>query len=317
MTMINCILFSKDRAMQVDATLQSFFVHCQNPENAVINILYACSNEQHEHQYLQLSETWGKSQQVKFTRERNFRKDFLNLLNPFHRISFQNLSFKLLMMKDLRITRRLRRLIAVPHTNALVLFLVDDTIFTSEFSLTEISSALTTNPDTLGFSLRLGKNITHSYMLRRDEVQPIFNAVGNNILKFRWIDADMDFNYPIEVSSSAYRLVDIISSLISVPFDDPNFLEGGMNVNKAKFLSTHPNLLCYTLSVAFCNPINVVQTVSPENRRGEEVHYSSTELASLFDQGKRINIDPFHHFIPNSCHMELKLEFNKFKAAHE
>jgi|WetSurMetagenome_2_1015567.scaffolds.fasta_scaffold314572_1 hypothetical protein len=314
MEKINCILFSKDRAMQVDATLQSFFIHCLDPENVKITIFYTCSNSQHSKQYTQLKQDWNNHPQVTFYEEKRFHKDFLDILNPFPKWSFNNLIYKLLLFADPRITKRLQNFIPKPRTDALVLFLVDDTIFTSEFLLKEINSALDANPDALGFSLRLGKNINHSYMLRRDEVQPVFNAAGNTFLKYKWIDGDMDFGYPLEVSSSVYRLVDVIASLISVPFNNPNYLEGGMNLNKTKFIASRPNLLCYSISKAFCNPINLVQTVSIQNRRAENVEYSTNELASLFDQGMRVNIDPFHHFVPNSCHMELKLVFNQLKG---
>lgn len=303
--------------MQVDATLRSFFNHCQDPDNAKITVLYAYSNEQHAKQYEQLTQDWEKYSQVIFCKERHFREDLLNILNPFSKLSLNNLQYKLLLFTDRRIAKRLHHFVAIPRSDAVVLFLVDDTIFTSEFLLKEISTALATNSDALGFSLRLGKNISHSYMLRRDEIQPIFNEVGSTLLKFRWTDGDMDFGYPLEVSSSAYRLVDVISSLTSVSFSNPNYLEGGMNLNKKRFLTSRPNLLCYPISKAFCNPINLVQNVSLENRRAEQVQYSTDELAALFDQGKRISIASFHHFIPNSCHVEANLIFDQAKVIYE
>jgi len=302
--------------MQVDATLRSFFARCLDPENAAVTVLYTCSNAQHNRQYQQLIRDWNKYSRITFAKEKEFRKEFIDLLNPFSKLRFKHFSFKLLMLGDSRISRCLKKYIAIPRTDSIVLFMVDDAIFTSEFKLAEINTALMTHPDVLGFSLRLGKNITHSYMLRRDETQPIFNLAGKNIQSFRWTDGDMDFNYPLEVSSSVYRLTDVISSLIGVHFTNPNLLEGGMNVNKVRFLASRPNLLCYSSSVAFCNPINIVQTVSLENRRGGQVQYSSNELADLFDQGKRIDIDSFYHFVPNSCHMEVDLSFFQNEAIH-
>jgi hypothetical protein len=315
--MINCVLFSKDRAMQVDATLRSFFARCLDPENAIVKVLYTCSNAQHSRQYQQLIRDWNKYPRITFFKEKDFKEDFITILNPFLKLSFRNFSYKLLMQGDSRIARRLKKYIAIPRTDSIALFLVDDAVFTSEFKLAEIKNALIAHPDVLGFSLRLGKNITHSYMLRRDEVQPTFNFVSENILKFRWTDGDLDFNYPLEVSSSVYRIEDVISSLIGVSFTNPNLLEGSMNINRTRLLTSRPNLLCYSSSVAFCDPINIVQTVSLENRRGGQLRYSSNELADLFDQGKRINIDSFYHFVPNSCHMEVDLSFFQNEAIHE
>lgn len=307
--MINCILFSKDRAMQVDATLRSFFVHCLDPENVRVSVLYTCSTIQHEKQYTQLIQEWKIKPKLRFIKEKNFRKDFINILNPYHNHFFGNLTYKLLLIEPNRIARRIQLYFSLPYTDEIVMFLVDDSIFTSEFNLSKISSAISANPDALGFSLRLGKNVTYSYMLRQDQKQPLFFEIGGNIQKFNWVDSEMDFNYPLEVSSSIYRTVDIINSIIGSHFSNPNFLEGVMNVNKYKFASSHPNLLCYKNSVAFCNPINIVQTASLENRRGDQFQYSSDFLAVLFDQGKRVDIDIFHHHVPNSFHVEIDLVF--------
>lgn len=314
---IKCIIFSKDRAMQVDATLRSFFTHCEDSKNAAVTVLYTCSNGQHRRQYQQLIQVWKKYPEITFYKEKQFRKDLIAILNPYSKLSFKNIAYKLLILGDPRIARRLKKFIAVPSTESTVLFMVDDTIFTSEFNLAEISAALMAHPDVLGFSLRLGKNISYSYMVRRAEAQPIFNLAATNILKFRWTDGDMDFNYPLELSSSVYRLEDVIFSLVGLYYKNPNSLEGGMNINKIRFLSSRPKLLCYSSSVAFCNPINIVQDVSMENRRGNRVQYSSNELAELFDQGKRINIDPFYHFVPNSCHIEMDLSFYQNEVINE
>jgi hypothetical protein len=303
--------------MQVDATLRSFFVHCHDPENVMMSVLYTCSTSQHEKQYTQLIQEWKIKPQVRFIKEHNFRKDLLNILNPYHNHFLRNLAYRLLLIEDIRITRRIQPYLSLPYTNESVMFLVDDSIFTSGFNVTKISSALSANPNALGFSLRLGKNVTYSYMLRQDQKQPIFLDLGDNIQKFNWVDSEKDFNYPLEVSSSIYRTIDIIKSIIGSHFSNPNFLEGVMNVNKNKFSSSHPNLLCYTNSVAFCNPINIVQSASLENRQGEQFKYSSTELADLFDKGKRINIDPYTHYLTNSCHTELKLHFRETKVKNE
>lgn len=303
--MINCILFSKNRAMQVDATLLSFFLHCQDPENAAITVLYACSTEQHYRQYIQLAQEWSDHKQIIFIKEKAFRQDFLKILS-----SFQNNLFTLFMQSNHRVVRVIQRFIPFPHSDAKIMFLVDDTIFTSAFRLSEICNAMTSNPDSLGFSLRLGRNIKYSYMLDKPESQPNFDSLTENLLKFRWTDADMDFNYPLEVSSSVYRLTDVLTALKGGLFSNPNFLEGVMNVNKSRFTSTKPNILCYTSSVAFCNPVNIVQTASLENRRGDQIHYSIDELAELFDQQKRIDVTVFQNFIPDSCHVEHKLTFS-------
>ncbi|MBA4384744.1 MAG: hypothetical protein C0410_08410 [Anaerolinea sp.] len=309
--MIKCLIFSKDRAMQVQATLQSFFAYCTDNENVRISVLYTCSNKQHSKQYLQLAQEWQSYPQVKFVRQSQFRQDVFNILNPYPSTSLQNLIYKVLTHLRPRIVRLFSRTISVPSTSSLLLFLVDDVIFTHEFSLSEIAELLTKHSDVLGFSLRLGQNTLYSYMNDREQLLPVFQPLVGNVQKYNWTNADQDFGYPLEVSSSAYRLVDVIPILLEIRFDNPNWLEGGMNKRRNRFASTRPFLLCYNRSVAFCNPVNLVQTVSLQNRAGTKRHYSPAELANLFDAGSRINVQAYHHITPVSCHQEMELVFER------
>ncbi|MCX6055961.1 MAG: hypothetical protein NTZ74_13820 [Chloroflexi bacterium] len=83
-----------------------------------------------------------------------------------------------------------------------------------------------------------------------------------------------------------------------------------------KYISSaksQPTLLCSPLSITFCNPVNHVQMVA-KNIAGKYFSYSSNQLADLFDQGKRIDVDAYSGFIPNACRQEVELLFNK--ASH-
>ncbi|MCL5126495.1 MAG: hypothetical protein M1511_18745 [Deltaproteobacteria bacterium] len=311
MKMMKVLVFSKDRAMQVQATLQSFLAHCADTENIRINVLYTCSNEQHSRQYLQLAQEWQSHPQVRFIEQNRFRRDVFNILNPYSSTSFQNSIYAFLAHVHPRIVRVCRCLVSPPRTPSLIMFLVDDAIFTHEFRLSEIIECLAMRRDALGFSLRLGENTTYSYMSDREQQLPVFEPVDSNVQKYMWTKADQDFGYPLEVSSSIYRLVDVIPILLEIKFDNPNLLEGGMNKRRNRFASTRPFLLCYNRSVAFCNPVNLVQTVSLQNRAGTKRHYSPTELANLFDAGNRINFEAYHHTTPVSCHQEMELVFKK------
>jgi hypothetical protein len=75
------------------------------------------------------------------------------------------------------------------------------------------------------------------------------------------------------------------------------------------FAAKYPFLLCYSTSVSFCLPLNKVQQDRPLNRSSNNPSYSIAELATLFDQGKRIDIMAFGSFIPSACHQEFDLRF--------
>lgn len=191
-----------------------------------------------------------------------------------------------------------------------VLFLVDDNIFVRDFSINNIIESLSTNPDALGFSLRLSTTTIYCYPLRVEQQLPTFTSVDNEFLKFDWTLAQHDFGYPLEVSSSIFRVEDIMA-VLHHSFVNPNTLEAYLNNNKIAFYQKK-FLLCNQYSYTFCNPVNKVQTTF-NNRVGETFYYSPDQLRELFTQGYRINIEEYSGFIPNGCHQEVELKFKRIK----
>ena len=64
------IIFSKDGALQLEATLRSFLLQCRDPERGAIYVLYKASNRGSAAQYKILTREYP---QVKFIPESNFR----------------------------------------------------------------------------------------------------------------------------------------------------------------------------------------------------------------------------------------------------
>jgi tetratricopeptide (TPR) repeat protein len=260
--------------MQLDGTLRSLLSHCKGRESIDLKVLYTTSNECHERQYLQLMTEYDL---VEFIRERNFKQALMSILSSYQ----------------------------------YVLFLVDDNIFVTDFHLPDVVGSLESHWDAIGFSLRLGRNNSYYYMLDREQRPPHFNKLGKNILKYDWTKAHYDFGFPLEVSSSVYRISDLWPVLVRTEFSNPNTLELMLAQNKDLYENLAGHLLCYDRSVAFCNPVNRVNTVC-ECRAGNEPAYSSDSLADLFEKGLRIDVKAYLDFIPNACHQEVELHF--FKA---
>ncbi|MBC8394796.1 MAG: hypothetical protein H8E17_19790 [Deltaproteobacteria bacterium] len=194
-----------------------------------------------------------------------------------------------------------------------MLFLVDDNLFVRDFCLDEITRSLQNTPDAMGFSLRLGKNVTHCYTTDLPQSLPEVAGSKNKILKFNWTTAESDFAYPLEVSSSVYRSKDVVPMIAKKPFENPNELEFQMAVSAGTFSEKMPFLLCPEQSLTFCNPLNMVQTSTP-NRAGVSVEYNSEHLAAMFDQGYRIDVEKYSGFTPQSCHQEVPLEFYRLES---
>ena len=272
---MNCLtlIFSKDRALQLDATLSSFLLHCTDAKSMHIRVLYTTTPSLHTEQYIHLEKEYHEYPFIQFIREQDFRSDVLALLAPFEHI----------------------------------LFLVDDNIFVHDFYLQNAIEILNIHGDTLACSLRLGKNTTYCYPLNASQRLPDFEQLQNGMLKFNWTKGENDFGYPLEVSSSVYRVDDIVPFIARFPYRNPNTLEAFMNENKPVFQEDKPFLLSYEQSVTFCAPVNIVQTMWP-NRTSKNIDYHSDKLSELFAQGYRVDINYYSDFTPNACHQEVELK---------
>jgi glycosyltransferase involved in cell wall biosynthesis/ADP-heptose:LPS heptosyltransferase/2-polyprenyl-3-methyl-5-hydroxy-6-metoxy-1,4-benzoquinol methylase len=266
------LIFSKDRAMQLQATIESFNLHCRDNDTANIVVLFKASNLVHKQQYDELKK---KFPVVAFVEETDFRKQVLSLIE---RCKY-------------------------------VLFLVDDNIFVKPFSLKDITAALDAEKRAIGFSLRLGKNTGYCYMLNSNQKLPAFESVHKGILKYNWPGAECDFGYPLDVSSSVYRSDEILGLLGQLAYSNPNTLEHGMSKNVRMFVSSAPALLVFEESVAFCNPVNMVQRVYENNKFGRTHKYAPEQLAEGFSCGMAIDVQKYAGFTPNSAHQEVELYF--------
>ncbi|MEW6405540.1 MAG: hypothetical protein AB1649_27420, partial [Chloroflexota bacterium] len=271
--------------------------------------------------------------EVDFIAQKDFRRDVLRIANPYSHAGFVEKIFNILntlisllifserlnlrvwqsILMRLRVYVLGELLPALPD-ESYILFLVDDNIFVRDFSLKDVVPLLRAQQDALGFSLRLGSNITHCYTSDQPQPLPRFVPVETGILKFDWTTSELDFGYPLEVSSSAYRAKDMFPIIAKQPFRNPNELEFQLAVSAKAFSRKMPFLLCPERSYTFCNPLNVVQNVTP-NKAGASLEYSSQRLADLFDQGYRIKVEAYHGFIPQSCHQEVPLEFYRLWLA--
>lgn len=266
------LLFSKDRAMQLDATIRSLSVHCQDMRNMDLKVIWAHSDPRNEQQYQELANTYPY---IEFISEVDFESQV--------RASIASYEY--------------------------VLFLVDDNLFTRDFLLEDIIESLIINSDALGFSLRLGTNTNYCYMLRVEQELPTFMSIDHDFLKFDWTSAQHDFAYPLEVSSSVFRVKDIMA-VLQHSFFNPNTLEVYLNDRKIVFYQQKNFLLCNSYSCTFCNSINKVQTIF-NNRAGETFHYPADNLREMFARGYRIDVGEYSGFLPNACHQEVELKFKK------
>ncbi len=268
--LVTGVVFSKDRALQLDATISSFFRHLADPNEIRLNVLFAATNPSHKAQYDTLAKTYPN---VVFHPEHQFQTQLKAIL--------QN----------------------APYT----LFLVDDNIFVRPFSLQTACKSLGNDDNTLGVSLRLGTNTNYCYSLNQPQRIPQYTRTPFGLLSYNWSGEECDFNYALEVSSSIYR-TDLIQLLLSqTEFTNPNTLEARLYDLLPALREPFPALLCYEKSVTFCNPINIVQTEYTNNRAGGKTQYSSASLSALFDSGQRIAVERYDGYNSRAAHEEVEL----------
>lgn len=274
---MNCLalIFSRDRALQLDACLKSFLSHWQDKGSAPVRVLYKTTTPVHSAQYQELVREYQQYAFIQFIPQEDFRKDVLTLLGSFDH----------------------------------VLFMVDDIIFVSSFCLEKCCDLLREHADAVGVSLRLGRNTTYFYPLDKIQVVPEMVSVDEAFFKFNWTQAKYDFGYPLELCSSVYRVQTLYELLSHVPFHTPNTLESCLAERAGQFTSQYPHLLCLPYSAAFSNPVNLVQT-DWENRNGRHSNFSSESLANLFKHGARVRVEAYDHFRPDSVHQEVPLELH-------
>jgi len=270
------VIFSKDRPIQLDLTLKTNRRH-STPKIRNEIVLYKASNERIDNAYKQVAK---ENRHTTFIKETDFRSNLLDCMD----------------------------------NKEYILFLVDDCIFTRKYSIKDALFYLGLCEGALGFSLRLGSNTTYCYSLNilneLPEFQPMRNEERNGVYAFNWQSVkNGDFAYPLEVSSSIYRIDDIKPLLEKVYFFSPNSLEWMMYTNILNYRN-RPFLLCFGISPAFCNPINRVQTENT-NRAGVSPEYSIENLLKLYENGYRINYYLFDGFTSNACHDEQDIDFIK------
>ncbi len=277
------IIFSKDRALQLQGTLSSLAAFCEDAATLRIKVLFAASDAKYTEAYKKLEDEFQGVLDVEWVNESQFKPDLLRMIDGDSSGRESN-------QPPCRFTT----------------FLVDDNLFIRRFSMAVVHQELDRNPKLIGFSLRLGKNTSYCYSLDCPQEFPEFKTVSEDVLEYKWPGCEADFGYPLEVSSSTYRTKEIYRLLRFLPFSNPNTLEGRMARMARLYRWSRPFLQCFDASVAFCVPVNKVQSVA-DNRAGEDDEYSSESLNELFLNGHRIDVKQLEGFSPKACHEEIAL----------
>lgn len=266
------IIFSRDRAMQLRATLDSFIYHCPHLGHLDMVVYYRATNERMQRQYDFLRQFYSD---VQFVCESNFEKDVRGILSPYR----------------------------------FVLMQVDDNIWVRECNIIKAKRLLRKNDDIIGYSYRLSPALKLHYLTGRKISMPKHKDI-DGVLKYQWDGKGHEFGYAIEVTGSLYRVPDIKKCIQGRQFSNPNSFEKVLSKARSQFVKRRPYLVCQKNLSVFMAPINLVQTCT-KNKSGRDGRYSVESLAQWFDDGYKIDVTKFRNFEVQACGNEVNLEFIK------
>lgn len=269
---MNIVIFSKDRAAQLDLFLRSmkrFFPEFYRYQD--ISILYTFSNEGFGSGYVKTI-TLNPEFRYVYETPGNFKIDTLNLINP-----------------DKNFT----------------MFFVDDNVFKNKFTLmSEEVKEFAIRDDIACVSLRLCPRITYCYTMNIPMQVPNFVDPVRRI--WRWRDAcPGDWSYPMSLDGHLFKTDDVLSLFMILDYQNPNTMEAAMSLKPLPM----PFMICFKDSKIFNVPANKVQNVN-NNRHGNTPAQDINErfikggrlsLDKLIENPLAIN--------NTSCHQDVPIEW--------
>lgn len=186
-----CIIFSRNRALQLEALIRSLEKFSKSPFKAIIQFSCSC----------------------------NHRKSYDELIEQFK--PYANYTF----IEEQTFSLTLKEVIQSLRTQYMF-FLVDDQVFVKPFDIENVLTMMNRNTF---FSLRLGQSITDFGIFER-KLKPHY-FINGNFLEWSWkLNKDQkDWGYQFSVDGTIYRTIDVLCGTMSIPFKAPNSFEDNMN----------------------------------------------------------------------------------------
>jgi ElaB/YqjD/DUF883 family membrane-anchored ribosome-binding protein len=266
--MTSAIVFSRDRAAQLDLLLSSI------KENAP---------------------SLFQRTAVLFTHSsKSFRSGYQKCMDEHEDVLF---------VKERAFQEQLRA--QVERADKYVAFLCDDDIFYRWMvEPTLPHEVLAAIPEVLCVSLRLGHNTTWCYPHAQKQRLPRF-AHRNGMEVFKWTTGDFDFAYPGSLDGNVFRKDQLRYLVSEGPWNSPNDLEEHLNYVCRRTTAT-PLMACYKQSLLLGNPVNRVQQTH-RNRVGEQFPVEPFKLNTQYLDGRRLRVQDLAVGLVKSAHHEVSL----------
>lgn len=263
-----CIVFSRDRALQLHALLSSYVEQAINP--APVHVLYRATNEQHQRAYECLMGMFAESNITFVPQESgsSFRTQLIELISGI--------------------------------TTRTVFFLVDDIVFIRPVDIGVFADADTSAEVR---SLRLGPHLRRSYMLDQDQPLPPFTSCPHTVteaLCWKWEKGELDWRYPLSVDGHLLGTDEILAMAQVADFQSPNSFEANLQNFNPVFLDRRG--MCYREAKIINIPCNRVQTDFAHNRSGGT---TPEYLLDMWNKGFQMDYRRLRNHIGGAVHEEV------------
>ncbi len=268
---IDAIIWSKDRAAQLDLLLRSIkdnFCYIGN-----LYVLYDFSNTEFE--------------------------------NGYSRIMSKDYGFKINFVRQYA---EIFKHVTVQTTNALTsdyfLNFCDDDVVIRNINIEQAIKHY--DNDTCAFSLRAGLNMKMSYHKNVLMKKPKTIIQNEDVIKWNWREGniDEDWGYPYGIAAFIYDRKSYLNKINKIDFTNANVLENAMmrlgtNLN---YLKSFDEIKILNLSV------NRIQSTYG-NKAGEKFSYTTKQLNDIFLGGKTIDTKNIYNYQPDCEFVELEFVF--------
>ncbi|MBW2674475.1 MAG: hypothetical protein JRD89_13865, partial [Deltaproteobacteria bacterium] len=263
-----CVVFSRDRALQLHALLSS----CMEKVTPRIpfHVLFHASTPAHQKAYEEVRELFSHTT-ISFVQQdsgRSFRSDLIALLQSIRSES--------------------------------MFFLVDDIVFTENFDIRDFAQLDT---DKFVPTLRMGLNLKKCYTIQKEQPLPHFTpGATKEIMTWTWGEGLYDWAYPLSVDGHFFSTHEMTTMIRLLDFSAPNTLEDQLQKFRRFFLLRTG--ICYRKSKIVNIPCNKVQN---ENKNIHGTLHQDL-LLERWQQGYQMDFRSLYGFVNESAHQEIPFD---------
>jgi hypothetical protein len=290
---INLIIFSKDRAAQLDLLLRSMYENSNDIFDPIV--LYRHTSQIHIKAYQKLFNRMIKAR---------CRKNFIqNKCKRRIEVDFRNDLIEMIEQNE----------------SEMVGFLTDDCIFYRKLNLNceNIYNLLYPENNVACVSLRLGTNTNVQTYHVGDLLPPLRYTTNGDLISWNAKDYNpyCNYGYTFSLDGHIFRKKLILDLIKQIDFKNPNQLEASLSQFSHKY-QIPSYIIAPNKSCVFACPNNRTQN-EYQNACGVQHPYSIDDLAKKYLDNEMITLDCLNPEMINCTHQEIEYCFKQSKNFSE